>query len=121
MRAITVLAVLLLHATSVCAADCEQPQTQVEMTLCAKEAYESANADLVKLFTSMVEESDLTRAELWKRSQDAWRTYRDATCAVYADLARGGTMAGSLHGNCMSELTRSRINELQKVRTYFEP
>jgi len=29
-------------------------------------------------------------------------------------------MAGALHGNCMSEITRGRINEIQKIRSYFE-
>jgi len=120
VRALIVLAAALMIATGALAGECEQPQTQLEMNLCAKEAYESANTDLAILFASMVEESDEARAELWKKSQDMWLAYRDATCAVYADLARGGTMAGALHGNCMSEITRGRINEIQKIRSYFE-
>jgi uncharacterized protein YecT (DUF1311 family) len=121
MRMWVMLALLLISpAEADDAPNCAEPQTQSEMTICANKAYEKANADMVALFTTMVAESDQVRASLWKESQEAWLKHRDAMCALYGDLARGGTMAGSLYWNCMSDLAKERTGDLQRVRSYFE-
>ena len=112
--------ILLFCTTEVGADGCAEPDTQAEMTLCANKAYEKANTNIAALFTAVVTESDQVRAELWRKSQEAWVSYRDAMCAVYGDLARGGTMAGSLYWNCMARLAAERNDELKQARSYFE-
>jgi len=87
------------HAEDV---DCENAQTQADMTSCAQARYEEAdkglNAQYKKTRAAMVAidqdlDADMKGAEqALLKAQRAWITYRDAQCENYGFQARGGTM-----------------------------
>ncbi|MCG8367538.1 MAG: lysozyme inhibitor LprI family protein [Pseudanabaenales cyanobacterium] len=95
-------------------ANCNNPQTQLEMNLCAKAWFEQEDAKLnqfyqdLKATLSSEKQSDLITAEL------AWLDFRDANCDFEASQVEGGSMQPTLYFSCLAELTRDRTAELQQ-------
>lgn len=95
-------------------ANCNTPQTQLEMNLCAKAWFEEEDDKLnqfyqdLKLTLNSAQQSDLTNAEL------AWLDFRDANCEFEASQVEGGSMQPTLYFSCLAELSRDRTAELQQ-------
>ena len=95
-------------------ANCNDPQTQLEMNLCSKVWFEEEDAQLnqvyqdLKAALSSDKQSDLTTAEL------AWLDFRDANCEFEASQVEGGSMQPTLYFSCLADLTRDRTTELQQ-------
>lgn len=110
------------HAEDV---DCENAQTQADMTSCAQARYEEAdkglNAQYKKTRGAMVAidkdlDADKKGAEqALLKAQRAWITYRDAQCENYGFQARGGTMEPMLVAGCLADLTDLRTKELKAL------
>jgi len=110
------------HAEDV---DCENAQTQADMTSCAQARYEEAdkglNAQYKKTRAAMVAidkdlDADTKGAEqALLKAQRAWITYRDAQCENYGFQARGGTMEPMLVAGCLADLTDLRTKELKEL------
>jgi uncharacterized protein YecT (DUF1311 family) len=56
-----------------------------------------------------------------ERAQAAWRAYRDAHCAMVADLYINGSGRAAGESTCAIRLTRSRIHELWEAGGFFLP
>lgn len=108
--------------------DCENPQYQVEMNLCAGKDYDAADAELnaqwkVTVAALKARDKDIDRSydsqpthyDTLLAAQRAWITYRDQQCLSESFAARGGSMAPMLHSNCMARLTRERTAELKEL------
>lgn len=108
--------------------DCENPQYQVEMNLCAGKDYDAADAALNAQYKQTVAalkardkdidrsyDSQPTHYDTLLAAQRAWITYRDQQCLSESFAARGGTMAPMLHSGCMARLTRERTAELKEL------
>ena len=103
--------------------DCSNPQTQVEMTGCAAQAFEAADGDLnlaYKMARDMARRldqglpADHIPAEIILRdAQRAWIAYRDQACEAESLLARGGTLQNQLFYICLERLTRTRTEDLR--------
>lgn len=106
-------------------ADCSDPQTQTEMTLCARMDYNAADAELNRVYKTAVRSMRETDANLppeirgaekaLRGAQRAWIPYRDKACAAYGFLARGGTMEPMLVAACLADITRKRTEELRAL------
>lgn len=105
--------------------NCEDPQTQTEMTICAGMDYKAADAELNRIYRSVISHMKGIDADLppelkgaekaLRAAQRAWIPYRDNACESYGFLARGGSMESMLVGNCLTEVTRNRIKELRAL------
>jgi len=105
--------------------DCTGPQTQIEMTYCAEQDWNAADADLNAVYKtamgkmhevdSYLSDSLKGAADALRDAQRAWITYRDKACAAYGYLARGGTMEPQLIYICRANLTRERTKELKDL------
>jgi len=110
------------HAEDV---DCDNAETQSDMTSCAQARYEEAdkglNAQYKKTRAAMVAidqdlDTDMKGAEqALLKAQRAWITYRDAQCENYGFQARGGTMEPMLVAGCLADLTDLRTKELKAL------
>ena len=95
-------------------ANCNNPQTQLEMNLCAKDWFEEEDDKLnqyyqdLKASLSSQKQADLTAAEL------AWLDFRDSNCDFEASQVEGGSMQPTLYFSCLAEMTRDRTIELQQ-------
>jgi uncharacterized protein YecT (DUF1311 family) len=97
------------------------------MNICAVERYKAADRELETTYAAILAGSDPARASLVAASQETWKKFREQGCAVHGDLTRTwghavhGTMAGSMHGACMYDVTVRRINELKEIGAMEKP
>lgn len=120
--AFMLLAAGTVHAEDV---DCDNAQTQSDMTSCAQARYEEAdkalNAQYKQTRAAMVAidkdlDGDMKGAEqALLKAQRAWINYRDAQCENYGFQARGGTMEPMLVAGCLADLTDIRTKELKEL------
>lgn len=105
--------------------NCDNPVSQMEMTLCAERDWQAADAELNTVYKAAMEkmremdsylpDSLKGATEALRDAQRAWVPYRDKACAAYGFLARGGTLEPQLIYVCRAELTRTRVNELNEL------
>lgn len=109
--------------------DCANPQDQYSMTYCAGVDYESADAELNRVWPqarAAAKRQDEyiaddarsrglpTASEALLAAQRAWLKFRDAECEYQSYAFFGGTgqpMIGSL---CLAQLTRERTEQLRQ-------
>jgi uncharacterized protein YecT (DUF1311 family) len=105
--------------------NCADPQTQTEMNACAAIDFRRADAELNRLWPSVIAseraaDREINRGyddrptgeEMLRRAQRAWVTFRDAHCTVEGYENRGGTMEPLVYNTCRAALTRERIAQL---------
>lgn len=105
--------------------NCQNPQTQTDMNICAGLDYKAADAELNRAYKAAMAAMkdmdanlppELKGAEKALRTaQRAWIPYRDKACAAYGFMARGGSMESMLVGTCLADLTRKRTKELKDL------
>lgn len=109
--------------------DCNNAQTQMEMTYCAHADWEKADAELNATYKDVQkqlkeQDEDLAAGEVKAAdrlldAQRAWITYRTAHCEVDSFSARGGSMQSMLYSGCLAELTRLRTKELKSLTAEY--
>lgn len=110
-------AVLLLlsaaPATAQTSLDCSAMRTQVELTDCARQGAEIADAELNRLWSIAKPRADAQGigAELLNQ-QRAWLVYRDTTCEFERDQYAGGSIAPMVYYQCIDRMTLWRNAEL---------
>ena len=105
--------------------DCDNPVTQIEMTMCARADYERADIDLNKQWkTTLAEMRRMDKesagygyrppgyADALLASQRTWIAYRDAQCTVEGQEMRGGSGEPMLVNMCLARITRERTAAL---------
>ncbi len=105
--------------------DCEEAQTQAEITYCAGEDFKTADKELNKVYGEAMAAmkqidanlDDIAKgaADSLKAAQRLWISYRDKACDTYGYLARGGSMEPMLILNCRTDLTINRTEELDAL------
>lgn len=115
MRAFVALLFLGLGSSMAAAADCSDLKTQTEMTICAVDAYNKADAELnasCKEITARLRD-DPDTAKLLVAAEKAWMAFRDAECT----FANAATVGGSIHpmlvAQCREAITRKRVGDLK--------
>lgn len=123
MRAVLPTLILAVAPAHPAVADCSNPQNQAEISDCAYEAMQRADAALNATWkrvraTLRAQEADLD-IDGWfdatLEGQRGWLAYRDGQCAAEGFEAYRGTMQGMLVAHCKARLTRQRIRELHEL------
>ena len=133
MRRAAIAALLLLGGLNVARAqedqiDCNNAQTQADMTNCAGQDFENADKELNVVYKKAMASQvalDKQSAEIspdyvgavkaLKKAQRAWIDYRDGQCEGMSYQAAGGTMQPMLELGCKADLTNKRIKELKEL------
>ena len=105
--------------------NCEDPQYQQEMNLCAHRDFEAADAELNRVYRQAIasqrqadreiEASDPgpRYEETLRAAQRAWVAFREAQCQLEGmEEARGGSMEPMVRSGCLTQMTRARIAQL---------
>jgi uncharacterized protein YecT (DUF1311 family) len=107
--------------------DCSKADTlpQQGMNYCAAQDYKSADDELnalwpkVRAYASQIDSQQDKRlkgaADALLNGQRGWIKYRDGQCELEGFYARGGSLEPLLVATCKAQLTRARIEELQKI------
>ncbi|WP_203232239.1 lysozyme inhibitor LprI family protein [Gemmobacter caeruleus] len=126
MRALA-LAVLTLAPTLAAAQeiDCAQAMAQVELTFCAEQDWQRADADLNDAYKAALAlmrqidaglAADQQGAEAHLRAgQRAWVSFRDEACAAEGYVMHGGSAEPMVIYGCRAGLTRQRAEGLWQL------
>jgi uncharacterized protein YecT (DUF1311 family) len=107
--------------------NCADPQSQLEMNMCAEVDFERADAELNQVYREEIAGARAADREIDRQSdqrpteeakmreaQRAWLIFRDAQCTVEGyDEARGGSMEPMVYSGCRARLTRARTAQLR--------
>lgn len=93
----------------------EKAQTQAQLNECAAVALKLADGELNAIYLRMQNrlKEDTTTKELLIDAQRKWLGFRDAECSFSAVRSAGGSSHGMQVNSCLTELTRTRVMELQ--------
>lgn len=102
--------------------DCSDPSTQSDMTECAAQDWENADADLNAAYAEAMNvmqsidsnlDPDLAGAEdALRAAQRAWLNYRDTSCTSEGFKWRGGSAESMIVLSCKARLTELRSQDL---------
>jgi len=97
------------------AADCNNARTQAEMNICAGHELEQTNATINNLYKETMAKYDAEGQDLLRKSERAWIVFRDAECDFRTSGSKGGSIWPLVHAQCLTELTRARIKQLEQA------
>lgn len=121
IRAFLILACLALPAAAQ-AQSCADAQNQMELTQCAYDEWQIADAELNEVYPRVMAILKAQDAELdpiyqggpaaLRDAQRAWVTFRDKTCEAEGFAMRGGSAEPMVVAGCLRTLTEERIGHL---------
>lgn len=93
---------------------CDESGTQGEMTACALAAFQETDKELNRLYTEKLSALETpTTKEHFKKAQQAWIKFRDATCLYEAGAREdSGSIWPMSNLYCMSKITERRVVDL---------
>ena len=116
-RALLLTATLLTAATAQereVKVSCEDPQTQAEINICARRAFEAADAELNRAYGQLASQLEGGQRAKLKAAETAWLKYRDANCEYEAGAYEGGSMQPAVISSCLERMTKARAAELRE-------
>ena len=108
--------------------DCANTSVQIEMNLCAEQDWQAADAELNRVYKSVMGEMKAMdqslppelqgAAQTLRDAQRAWITFRDANCRLAGYPMRGGSAEPLLIYGCLRQMTLDRSAELRALTAY---
>ncbi|WP_292898085.1 lysozyme inhibitor LprI family protein [Nitratireductor sp.] len=94
--------------------DCDNAQTQLDMTQCAAREYEAADKALNAQYASVRQRysGNEDARTLLRDAQRAWIGFRDAHCDLETLAVRGGSIEPMIRAQCLQKLTEERTEQL---------
>jgi uncharacterized protein YecT (DUF1311 family) len=106
--------------------NCKDPQSNLEMKMCAQQDFQRADAELNKVYAEALAhargqnqalrdnyEKAPDSEALLRKAQRAWVVFRDANCAVEYQIYYGGSHASLAYSLCQVSMTKARTAELK--------
>jgi uncharacterized protein YecT (DUF1311 family) len=94
--------------------NCNNAQTQREITQCADLSYRNADKKLNQVYKQLLPKLSASRKQKLINAQQAWLKFRDANCDFETSQYAGGTIAGTIYAGCLETLTQQRTQQLQE-------
>lgn len=94
--------------------NCNNPQTTLEMRMCANESYGKADDKLNQVYQQLKPKLPASHQKKLVAAQLAWIQFRDKNCAFEGAFAEGGTLQPVLELNCLADVTEQRVKDLER-------
>jgi uncharacterized protein YecT (DUF1311 family) len=94
--------------------NCNNPQTQSEMNICASIAYQNADRKLNQVYRQLLPKLSAARKQKLITAQQAWIKFRDSSCEFERSAYEGGSLAPMIYGYCLAAVTEQRTKDLQR-------
>jgi uncharacterized protein YecT (DUF1311 family) len=94
--------------------NCNNPQTQSEMNICASIAYQNADRKLNQVYRQLLPKLSAARKQKLISTQQAWIKFRDSSCEFETSAYEGGSIAPMIYSNCLADVTEQRTKDLQR-------
>ena len=105
--------------------DCDNAMAQSELTQCAYEEWQAQDAALnahwadamavMQAIDADLPEDERGAADLLRKGQKAWISFRDDACAAEGYVMHGGSAEPMLVYGCMARLTEARAEDLRLI------
>lgn len=95
-------------------AECDNPETQTAMNICAQGQYEQADVKLNNTYQAVKASVSGEKADQLITAEEAWLTYRDRYCEYVAAQYAGGSMEPLVYSGCLTQLTQDRTAVLDQ-------
>lgn len=93
--------------------NCSDPQTQVEINICAQLAHQNADKKLNQVYKQLLPTLSKSRQQKLIAAQLAWIKFRDTSCEFERSAFQGGSIASAIYYACLEETTKQRTQQLQ--------
>ncbi|MEM6752234.1 MAG: lysozyme inhibitor LprI family protein [Cyanobacteria bacterium P01_C01_bin.38] len=93
--------------------NCNNPQTTLEMRVCAGQSYEKADRKLNLVYRQLKPRLGASQQNKLVNAQRAWIQFRDQSCAFEGAFAEGGSLEPVLKASCLTDVTEQRVKDLQ--------
>ena len=93
--------------------NCNNPQTQSEMNICAGIEYQNADRKLNQTYQQLLPKLSPARKQKLVAAQQAWIKFKNASCDFEKSAFEGGTIAPMIYGNCLTKVTQQRTTDLE--------
>ncbi|MDB9428432.1 lysozyme inhibitor LprI family protein [Microcystis aeruginosa CS-555/01A07] len=94
--------------------NCNNPQTQSEMNICASIAYQNADRKLNQVYRQLLPRLSAARKQKLISAQQAWIKFRDSSCEFERSAYEGGSLAPMIYGFCLANVTEQRTKDLRR-------
>ena len=94
--------------------NCNNPQTQSQMNICASIAYQNADRKLNQVYRQLLPKLSAARKQKLIAAQQAWIKFRDSSCEFERSAFEGGSIAPMIYGFCLADVTEQRTKDLQR-------
>ncbi|CCI22831.1 conserved exported hypothetical protein [Microcystis aeruginosa PCC 9809] len=94
--------------------NCNNPQTQSQMNICASIAYQNADRKLNQVYRQLLPKLSAARKQKLITAQQAWIKFRDSSCEFERSAYEGGSIAPMIYGNCLAAVTEQRTKDLRR-------
>jgi len=110
--------------------NCTDPQSNLEMKLCAKRDLDKADAELNAVYAEAIkaarEQYRIAQAnpgyqampnleETLHKAQRTWIAFRDSNCEYHRQIYYGGSHAPLAYLLCKADATKQRVKELKSI------
>ena len=108
----------LAHA----AVDCANASDQATMNQCAGQEFKSTDKELNVVYQQITGrlKDNPDRKKLLVGAQRAWIGFRDTECKFSASGVEGGSVYPLIYSNCLTTVTKARIEALKQYLTCQE-
>ncbi|WP_131671827.1 lysozyme inhibitor LprI family protein [Pseudomonas parakoreensis] len=102
----------LAHA----AIDCANASDQATMNQCAGQEFKSTDKELNAMYQQIIGrlKDNPDRKKLLVGAQRAWIGFRDTECKFSASGVEGGSVYPLIYSNCLTAVTKARIETLKQ-------
>ncbi|QXE10886.1 MULTISPECIES: lysozyme inhibitor LprI family protein [Pseudomonas] len=102
----------LAHA----AIDCANASDQATMNQCAGQEFKSTDKELNAMYQQIIGrlKDNPDRKKLLVGAQRAWIGFRDTECKFSASGVEGGSVYPLIYSNCLTAVTKARIEALKQ-------
>jgi len=94
--------------------NCNNPQTQSQMNICASIAYQNADRKLNQVYQQLLPKLSAARKQKLIAAQQAWIKFRDSSCEFERSAYEGGSLAPMIYGFCLANVTEQRTKDLRR-------
>ncbi|CAO5017583.1 Lysozyme inhibitor LprI-like N-terminal domain-containing protein [Microcystis aeruginosa] len=94
--------------------NCNNPQTQSQMNICASIAYQNADRKLNQVYQQLLPKLSAARKQKLIAAQQAWIKFRDSSCEFERSAYEGGSIAPMIYSNCLANVTEQRTKDLRR-------
>ena len=94
--------------------NCNNPQTQSQMNICASIAYQNADRKLNQVYRQLLPKLSAARKQKLIAAQQAWIKFRDSSCEFERSAYEGGSLAPMIYGFCLANVTEQRTKDLRR-------